>query len=204
MVYLFSKTKKNFRAMIETEQVEAYATLKRFVRFYEYLIQVTSFNDSTLHKKYNYNTWLIPYLKLGGTGKGFDLRDKIKATDFYQKRGKEISNIKIKPNPTVKLPMADKFNLTQDEEKRLSDIIKEVNSVTGKSFDSDVTVKAALQIKDLMMKNDELKASAKNNSVENFAFAYFDNIDDALMDGRNQNQDFFDLLLKNEKIRNEI
>ena len=38
----------------------------------------------------------------------------------------------------------------------------------------------------------------------NFEFAYFDNIDDALIDGRSQNQEFFDLLLKNEKIRNDI
>jgi len=48
-----------------------------------------------LHKKNIYNSWLIPYFKLGGTGKGVDLRDKIKATDFYQKKGKEISNVKI-------------------------------------------------------------------------------------------------------------
>ena len=55
-----------------------------------------------------------------------------------------------------------------------------------------------------MMKNEELRASARNNSVQDFEFAYFDNIDDALMNGRSQNQEFFDLLLKNEKIRNEI
>lgn len=54
------------------------------------------------------------------------------------------------------------------------------------------------------MKNEDLKASARNNTVKDFEFAYFDNIDDALIDGRSQNQEFFDLLLKNEKIRNDI
>jgi len=204
IIYLLSKTKKVYKELDDKEQLEVLHTLRRFVRFYEYLIQVSSFNDVTLHKKYNFICWLLPYLKIGGSGKGFDLKGKIKATDFYQKKGKEQKKVKIKPDPTVKLPQADKFNLTEDEEKRLSDIISEVNSVTGKSFDNDVTVKAALQIKDLMMKNAELRASARNNSIDEFAFAYFDNIDDALLDGRAQNQEFFDLLLKNEKIRNEI
>lgn len=96
------------------------------------------------------------------------------------------------------------FNLTEDEEKKLSEIIKEVNSKTGKSFDNDVAVKAALQIRDLMKKNEDLKASAKSNTVNDFAFAYFDSIDDALLDGRAQNQEFYDLLLKNQKIRDDV
>lgn len=204
IVYLLSKTKKTFKGLDENEQAELYSTLKKFVRFYEYLLQVSSFKDITLHQKYNFICWLLPYIKIGHSGKGFDLKGKIQATDFYQKKGKEQNKVNIKANPTVKLPTVTKFNLTEDEEKKLSDIIKEVNSKTGKSFDNDVAVKAALQIKDLMMKNDELRASAKNNSVQDFAFAYFDNIDDALLDGRNQNQDFFDLLLRNETIRNEI
>lgn len=204
IVYLLSKTKKTFKNLEEDEQAELYATLKRFVRFYEYLLQVSSFQDIELHQKYNFICWLLPYIKMGGSGQGFDLKGKIQASDFYQKKGKEQNKVKVHSDPTVKLPTAAKFNLTEDEEKKLSDIIREVNNKTGKSFDNDVAVKAALQIKDLMMKNDELRASAKNNSVKDFAFAYFDNIDDALLDGRSQNQDFFDLLLKNETIRNDI
>ena len=35
----------------------------------------------------------------------------------------------------------------------------------------------------------------KNNSEKAFEFSYFDNIDDALTEGLDQNQDFFSLLL---------
>lgn len=201
---ILSRSKKNFNKLDDLEKRECYGALKKFVRFYEFLIQVSQFEDTELHKKYSFVTWLLPYLSIGGAGKGFDLKDKIQASNFVQKKGKEETSAKIRPNPTVKLPTTDKFNLTEDEEKRLSDIIAEVNSKTGKSFDNDVATKAALQIKDLMMKNDELRASAQNNTVDDFEFAYFDNIDDALLDGRSQNQDFFDLLLKNQKIRDEI
>lgn len=40
-----------------------------------------------------------------------------------------------------------------------------------------------LQIKDIIMKSSKLKTSAKNNTMKDFEFSYFDNIDDALIEG---------------------
>lgn len=54
------------------------------------------------------------------------------------------------------------------------------------------------------MQSEELKASAKNNTEKDFEFAYFDNIDDALIEGSNQNNDFFSLLLDNDEIKKEV
>lgn len=54
------------------------------------------------------------------------------------------------------------------------------------------------------MKSDKLKASAKNNTVKDFEFSYFDDIDDALIEGLEQNQDFFSLLLNDEEIKREV
>ena len=131
------------------------------------------------------------------------IKGKIKASDFYQKKGKEVTG-NIKTAPVLKLPVATTFCLTEDEERKLSDIIREVNSKTGKAFDNDVAVKAALQIRDLMKKNAELRASAANNPLSDFKFAYLDNIENALLDGRSQNQEFFDLLLNHPDIRDEV
>ena len=61
-----------------------------------------------------------------------------------------------------------------------------------------------LQIRDILMKSDKLKASAKNNTVKDFEFSYFDDIDDALIEGLEQNQDFFSLLLNDEEIKREV
>lgn len=94
--------------------------------------------------------------------------------------------------------------LTPQKTERLSQIIAEINSKTGKEYDNEVAVKAMLQIRDIMMKSEELKASAKNNTEKDFEFAYFDNIDDALIEGLNQNQDFFTLLLQNDEIKKEV
>ena len=51
----------------------------------------------------------------------------------------------------MKLPTAEHFGLTEDKEQRLSEIIDEINSRTGKSYDNDVVVKAMLQIRDILM-----------------------------------------------------
>ena len=204
ITYYLSKANKVFKGLKEAQQRELYFTLRHFVRFYEFLLQVSSFMDVDLHKKYNFIVWLLPYLKIGSPGAGFDLKGKIQASNFYQKKGKEQKGTALIGNPTIKLPTAETFNLTEDEEQRLSDIIIEVNSKTGKSFDSDVAFKAALQIRDLMKKNPDLIASAKTNTLNNFEFSYFTGVDEALLDGLQQNQEFFSLLLNDEALKKEV
>ena len=204
ITYFLSKAKKAYDAMDEIKQGEFYTALRHFVRYYEFLIQVSSFEDVDLHKKYSFITWLQPYLKKGKPGEGFDLTGKIKASDFYQKKGEEVKGTKMTPSPVVKLPTAQTFSLTEDEEKRLSDIIAELNSRTGKTFDNDVAIKAALQIKALMLKNPDLVASAKSNTLQDFNFSYLASIDDALVEGLSQNQEFFTMLLNNESIKKDV
>lgn len=59
-------------------------------------------------------------------------------------------------------------------------------------------------MRDLLLKNGHLRDSARNNSLRDFKFAYFDAVQDALLDGYEQNQDFFALLLDNEERKREI
>lgn len=204
MTYLLQKTKKAIESHPTEERNEIILTVKHFVRFYEFLIQASCFEDKELHKKYNFLNYLKSYLKMGGSGGGFNLAGKIKASGFVQKKKEEHKTDTIKSNPVVKLPTAEQIALTPQKTEKLSQIIAEINSKTGKSYDNDVAVKAMLQIKDIMMKSEELKASAKNNTEKDFEFAYFDNIDDALIEGLNQNQDFFSLLLGNDEIKKEV
>ena len=83
-------------------------------------------------------------------------------------------------------------------------LLRGKNLKTGKSYDNDVAIKAMLQIKDLLLKSEKLRTSAKNNSIKDFEFSYFDDIDDALIEGLSQNQDFFSLLLNNEEIKKQV
>ncbi len=59
-------------------------------------------------------------------------------------------------------------------------------------------------LEDIYMKSDKLKTSAKNNTQQDFEFSYFDDIDDALIEGLSQNQDFFSMLLSNDEMKHQV
>ena len=147
---------------------------------------------------------MLAYLDIRQAGNGFSLKGKIKIGNFVQKKDEEHKAPNLVSNPFLKLPIAEKFGLTEDKKQKLSEIIAEINSKNGTAFDTDVAVKAALQIRDIMMKNENLKKSAASNTEKDFAFPFYDNIDDALIEGLDQNESFFSLLLNNNEIKKEV
>lgn len=204
LTFFLQKSKKLLDGFEYEEQRNCVAVMRSFVRFYEFLLQASSFEDTDLHKKYNYIAYLLAYINIKHPGGGFNLDGKIKATNFVQKKGEEHTKPKLVADPVMKLPIAEHFGLTEDKEKRLSEIIDEINSRTGKNYDNDVVVKAMLQIRDILLKSEKLKTSAKNNTQKDFEFSYFDDIDDALIEGLSQNQDFFSLMLSNDEMKREV
>ena len=204
LTYYFNKTKNLIEKFDLEKQAEIVSTMRSFVRFYEFLLQASCFEDVELHKKYNFVVYVLAYINIKHPGGGYDLDGKIKATNFVQKKAEEHLTSDLVAQPIVKLPTAENFNLTEAKEERLSLIIAEINSRTGKTYDNDVAVKAMLQIKDILMKSAKLKTSAETNTLQDFEFSYFDSIDDALIEGLDQNQDFFSLLLGNDEIKREV
>lgn len=204
MNFMLGKAEKVLKKRDLEEQKEIMVTMRHFVRFYEFLLQATCYEDIELHKKYLFVTAFIDYVDISQSGSGYDLKGKVKAINFVQKKDKEHKDEKINSNPIVKLPTADDFGLTEDKVKKLSEIIAEINSKSGREYDNDIVVKSMLQIRDLMMKSEKLKTAAKNNTEDDFNFAFFDNIDDALIEGLDQNQDFFSLLLNNDDMKRQV
>ncbi len=204
LTFYLQRAEKKLHQFELLKQIEIVAVIRHFVRFYEFLIQVSCFEDVDLHKKYLFLTYLLSFVNIKNPGGGFDLTGKIKASNFIQKKEDEHKKEALTPDPIVKLPTAETFNLTEDKVKHLSEIIAEINNRTGRSYDNDVAIKAMLQIKDLLMKSAKLKESAKNNTQRDFEFSYFDDVDDALIEGLSQNQDFFSLLLNNPDMKKEV
>ena len=204
LTYYFQRAKARVEQYDVLKQLEIVATMRHLVRFYEFLIQVSCFEDVELHKKYIFVNYLLSYINIKHPGGGYNLDGKIKASNFVQKKGEQHKGEKLTPDPIIKLPTADTIVLPEDKQERLSVIIAEINSKTGKSYDNDVAIKAMLQIRDLLMKSEKLRTSAKNNTLQDFEYSYFDDIDDALIEGLSQNQDFFALLLNNEEIKRQI
>ena len=185
----------------EKKQRECYLTLRKFVRFYEFLLLISSFKDTNvdLYKKYKFITYLISYLKVNSAGNGFELDDKIRADVFYQKYTGTTKKV-IEAKPEVKLPMTD-IILTDDEKKELSVIVEEINLKTSLKLDEDQTVKALMQIQGIMDQDQALKGSMDANTESDFHFAYLDKADNALVAGLDTNKKLFTLLLNDDELK---
>lgn len=189
----------------EKEQMEIKITMRRFLKGYCFLIQATAYENIEFHKRYNFMSYLIKELNPGGGGNNFDIADKITVSEFRQKQMEEHTGEEIEAKPEVKIKKPKPTSLEEEQKKLLSQIIDEVNALYDKDYEPDFTTKAAMQIRDLLLKNEEfrerLKKSAQNNTLNEFKFTYDDCIQDALVEGYDQNVDFYTLLLNNEEIR---
>ena len=204
LTFYLSKAAKAVKQYDAERQKEIRMRMRGFVSFYEFLLQASCFKDPEIHKKYTFITYLLSYLNVSDGGSGFDLTGKIKASQFVQKRGETHTDEKLVSRPVIRLPQSDGFNLTEAKIERLSAIIEEINSRTGRAYNSDVAVKAMLQIRDILMRSERLRTSAKNNSESDFEFSFYDDIDDALIEGLEQNKDCFTLLLSNDELKKEV
>ena len=108
---LLGRAKKFVEKYELEEQLEFVALLRSFVRFYEFMIQVTNFEDVDLHKKYNFIVALLAYLDIRQAGNGFSLKGKIKIGNFVQKKDEEHAKPNLVPKPFLKLPIAEKFGI---------------------------------------------------------------------------------------------
>lgn len=157
-----------------------------------------------MYKLYLFLSWLLPYLLEGKGKKGFDLKNKIKIDTFNQKKEREINKTKIAPKPGIKSPDPNAPVAVVDLKEKLSEIIKKMNEALGVNVDVDVASNSAMGIKSILEKDDELKESALHNSREDFTAAYYDHLDEALLDGKTDTKKFFNLLLNNEDFKKQI
>ncbi|KAA9240375.1 type I restriction endonuclease subunit R [Aerococcus tenax] len=192
---------KEFR---EEDQRDFVAKMRNFKRFYEYLIQVSCFEDVEVHRYYIYISYFLDIISLNESGDGFDLKGKVKADNFVQRKTESYVDEQLISKPIVNLPVAEPIVLPEDKKERLSEIIADINAKTGADYDVDLATNAAMQVRDIMLKSEELKTSAKNNTESDFKFSYFSNVEDALIEGLGQNQGFFGYLLNNPEEQKEV
>lgn len=205
MWLLLDKALKNITRHPEKEQMKIKKDIKSFLKGYCFLIQATAYENTELHKRYNFLSYLVKELNPGEGGNNFDIADKITVSDFRQKKMEEHKEEEIEAKPDVKIKKPKPASVEEQQKKLLSQIIDEVNALYDKDYEPDFTTKAAMQIRDLLLKNDaikeRLKKSAKSNSIDEFRFTYDDCVQDALVEGFDQNTDFYTLLLNNEEVR---
>lgn len=90
LTFCFKRAKNKIEQYELIKQHEIVSMMRHFVRSYEFLLQVSCFEDTDLHKKYDFITYLLAHINIKHPGGGYDLDGKIKAANFVQKRRKSI------------------------------------------------------------------------------------------------------------------
>lgn len=200
--FYFNKCKKNLETRKIEDQFEFQKIIKHFIRFYEFILLASCFEDKELHQKYSFIVGLESFLDIRRPGRGYDLTGKIQATNFLQKKGKTISG-KPKANPIIKLPTTAVFGVLPEKLQKLSEIISEINKKNGTNFNEDKVVQYVLRIMEEMQQSEKLIVSAKNNTERDFSFAFFDEIKTVMMDEYDNHREFSKMILENEDIKKQ-
>lgn len=178
--------------------------VRSFLRFYKYLLLISTQKDYELHKKYEFLSILISYLNIRKSGKGFDLSDEIYAHSFYQKKQGEIKSKKIVSDPIVSLPNAETFNTPEEVYKELSEIIEEHNNKKAAlNLPIDSTTEVIMGITQELLKSEHLKKSAINNTLEDFEFSYYSNIEKTSIEHFNEKGEIYTEFLNDESFLKE-
>lgn len=204
MVALLNQGYKRVQQYDDKEQLEIKRVCRGFLRMYTFLIQATAYQNEELHERYNYLQSLVKMIDVRLGGNDFTIADKI-VVDYMKHKQTGIYTVAdLEGEYAVKLNKPQISPISEDQEKKLSEIIEEINEQLDLNIDPYIGVSGAVSIRELMKKNETLKRSAKVNSREDFEFSFEDEIDNVLTEGYTQNQDFFGVLLNNPQFKKRI
>ena len=191
MVALLNKGYDRIKRFDEKEQLSIRRVIRSFIRMYTFLIQAPAYQNEMLHERYNYLQSLVKMIDVRLGGNDFTIADKI-VVDYmkHKQTGYFTSSPELENDPELKLPKPNLTSITDEQEKRLSEILEEINEQLNLNIDSEVGISGAVSIRELLKKNARLKQSAHVNSREDFKFAFEEEIDNALTEGYSQSQDF--------------
>ena len=205
MVALLNQGYDRVKRFDEKEQLSIRKVIRGFLRMYTFLIQATAYQNEVLHERYNYLQSLVKMIDVRLGGNDFTIADKI-VVDYmkHKQTGSFRAVSELEYHPELTLPKPSLSYVTGDQEKRLSEILDEINEQLNLNIDQQVGLSGAVSIRELMKKNPRLKQSARVNSREDFVFAFEEEIDNALIEGYSQSQDLYGALLNNDSFKKRV
>ena len=185
------------------ERREFAANVKKFIRFYEFLLQGTCFTDVELHKKYEFLLYVSAELHIG-RDTSINLEGKLEANRIIQKKIKETNKPHVVKTESVRYGSVRPVSITDIEKEKLSHIIEAINQAMGKEFDMDEATKAILQLKDRMLQSEDLKIRARSNREDEFALRMYKVADDIMSDAVDEHPEIYSLLLDYDDWKKQV
>lgn len=196
---------ERFKRDLSDEEREAFkASATKFTRTYAFVLQIATFIDVELHKQYIYLNYLIRKLPRSSKDKDVYMADDV-ALQYYRNQKVFEGSIELEKTGEEEL-RPTKFGTggaKEDEKVRLSSILDKLNERFGTDF-TETDFLSRDQVKEDMLNSEDIQQKAKNNTKDNFKFAFEKSFMDFVIDRMSSNEKFFMKILENEDFKNYI
>jgi type I restriction enzyme R subunit len=169
-----------------------------FTRLYSFLSQIMPFSDIDLEKLFTYSRFLLKKLPRKDVADRYQLGDEV-ALEYYRLQKVAENNIVLDPQGEYGLDGITEAGIRSLKEEKA--MLSEIVDLLNKKFQTEFNEADKLFFDQMEMDcvlNDELKASASSNSIENFKYVFEDIFMNILIDRMGQNQDIFTKMMDNK------
>ena len=169
------------------------------MRFYSFIVQVYPVSDVSLESLYWYASWLSRKLKNTATGGGPELTNEMIRLSKLRIEEKEKGSATPEVGDTVPLDGITAFGVnakpSEDEEKELSQIIKDFNDRHGTEFTEDDLIRIGMQAEKVA---NEMSAVIKNNPVDVSLETFADKLFDKMAEVRESEKDLDNIMTSDQ------
>ncbi|MHA4260492.1 DEAD/DEAH box helicase family protein [Bacillus cereus] len=193
-----------FKSLEEEEKDAFKAAATKFVRTYAFILQIATFIDLDLHKLYIYLNYLLRKLPRSSKDKDVYMADDV-ALEYYRNQKVFEGGIELEQIGGVDLKPTSHGagGVVEDEKVRLSSILDKLNDRFGTEF-TETDFLSRDQVKEDMLNSEDIQQKAKNNTKDNFKFAFEKSFINFVIDRMGSNEKFFMKILENEEFKNFI
>lgn len=194
-----------FDADDEGRQEEFRQLLKSFNRFYAFIAQVISLEDTNLEKLASYGGWLLRLLPNRELPPEIEITEEMLSLQAFKVDKKEQGSAALSPGDTQALAAISEFGAkpyTEDEKKELSEIIKSFNDRHGTEFTEAQMTR--IEAVNPQIVDDNMREMLRNNPPDVVRSAY----DQAAFQGMirmfQNDAEMRDIILTDPEIRTKV
>jgi type I restriction enzyme R subunit len=196
---LIDPAKDRFENDLTKEQQEVFkSAATKFIRTYQFILQIGPFIDIDLHKLYVYLNYLLRKLPKRVSEKIY-LADDV-ALEYYRNEKVFEGNISLETKGQVDLDPTKHAGGSSPEEEteKLSSIIERMNERFGTDFTH--ADKIINEMEKHMKENEDIKEAAESNTYDNYRYSFSPKLKDFIIGNIEVKEEYLKLLEEPEAL----
>ncbi|MDW7668091.1 MAG: type I restriction endonuclease [Bacillota bacterium] len=185
------------------EKLEFRSLVNKFINLYNLIIQIVPLKDSEFHRLSIYLRYLRQKIDIENP-RGIDITDKV-VLEYYKLEEKSKGQIYLEDgkDKSLYVNVSGGGVVSEPEKDTLSSIIKKLNDMHGTNFSKSERL-AVEQIRESLITDKDLELKAKNNTYDDFKYAFEPSFDDRIIEEFDKNKDFYGKILKDEDFKKNL